>query len=103
MTKEEKIEKAVQCYLRRKDRTENPAGKFDKQGRFYPSLEEYQDCCTSIRTPSKNWPYSLMVHCRTAEHISNLHAVDVHELRRKIYAANKMRREVIKVSAALTA
>lgn len=103
MKKEDKMEMALQCYFRRKERTENPSGNFDKQGRFYPNSEELQPCCTYIRIPSKNWPYSLMVHCRSAEHIANIFGVEVKELRREIYDKNKIRREMIKEIAIRTA
>jgi hypothetical protein len=29
-------------------------------------------CCSGIRKPSVRYPYSLMVHCRTLQHIKNL-------------------------------
>lgn len=84
------LDTAVQAYLNRQARTTHPAGKFDKGGRWYPSEDEYCDCCRSIRTPSRAWPYSLMVHCRTMEHIAHLYNVDLRELRRAVRQARKV-------------
>jgi hypothetical protein len=47
----------------------HPKGKFDSAGRWYPSNSEVRDCCERIRSPSRRWPYSLMLHCRTAKHV----------------------------------
>jgi hypothetical protein len=62
----------VEKFERRQDRLENPDGAFDKKGRWYPSKDERQECCSSIRYPSRAWPYSYMVHCRTLQHIQHL-------------------------------
>lgn len=59
-------------YGLRQSRAEHPDGKFDKAGRWYPSDEESQDCCDTVRSPSRGWPYSLMLHCRTRKHITQL-------------------------------
>lgn len=59
-------------YDLRRSRAEHPAGKFDKAGRWYPDGEELQNCCPIVRSPSRQWPYSFMTHCRTREHITNL-------------------------------
>jgi len=67
--KEKKIEK---IYRDRKDRVAHPEGEFDGGGRFYPSETEEQECCAEIRSPSRAYPYSLMVHCRTLKHVKNL-------------------------------
>jgi hypothetical protein len=78
------LKAAAACYRRRKARTEHPEGAFDKNGRFYPSLVESCSCCDRVRSPSLRWPYSLMIHCRTINHIANLFGVDVKDLRREI-------------------
>lgn len=90
MSKEEIFHEAVQCYLKRKCREEHPHGNFDKAGRWTPNVDEQKDCCSFIRTPSRNWPHTLLSHCRSADHIANVFAVDVAELRRRIRKANKM-------------
>jgi len=71
MTIEEKIEKT---YYRRKNRLDHPKGKFDSAGRWYPAEEEERDCCAHIRRPSRAYPYSLLVHCRTKKHIRQLYS-----------------------------
>jgi len=78
------LKAAAACYKRRKARLEHPRGEFDKRGRFYPSDAEKCDCCKSVRRPTAQWPYSLMLHCRTMEHIAHLFGVDIKDLRREI-------------------
>lgn len=63
--------KAAITHFRRQDRTEHPDGKFDGP-RWYPSDTECQPCCSGIRSPSRAFPWSLMVHCRTIEHVAYL-------------------------------
>lgn len=62
-------------FVLREGRMVHPNGKFDRGGRWYPDPEETCDCCHGIRSPSGRWPYSLMVHCRTIKHVSNLFQV----------------------------
>lgn len=83
-----RIDDAVTAFLARQDRTQHPDGKPDKGGRWYPSDAEYQLCCDKIRRPSRSYPWSYMVHCRTAEHVANLFEVDVKDVRK---AARKVR------------
>ena len=59
-------------YSARKARREHPCGKFDNAGRWYPSDSEEQDCCKAIRQPSRAFPYSLMLHCRSKKHIAHM-------------------------------
>lgn len=76
------LHQAVTRYLARKNRTAHPEGKWDRGGRWYPTGAELRACCNSIRPPSRNWPRSLMQHCRTAEHVAALLEVDATELKR---------------------
>lgn len=69
-------------FIARRDRAEHPSGDFDNAKRWWPDDDEDCDCCTYIRTPSRSWPHSLIVHCCTAEHVANLHGVSVKALRR---------------------
>lgn len=57
-----------------RDRVIHPDGKFDNAGRWYPS--EAEDCGISrvIRTPSRAYPYSYLVACRTRKHVTQLAA-----------------------------
>lgn len=78
------LETAAREYISRRDRVTNPDGKFDKQGRWYPSDEEQCSCCNAVRSPSRAFPYSYMVHCRTIAHIANKYGVDVKDLRKEV-------------------
>lgn len=76
------LERATAEYLARQSRASHPAGKFDKAGRFFLADSERSECCRSIRCPSRAWPYSEMVHGRTAEHVAEMFGVDAREIRR---------------------
>lgn len=67
---------AAYKYLRRRDRREHPEGSFDSVGRWTPSEDEREECCASIRSPSGAYPYSLMQHCRSAEHVAAVMGAD---------------------------
>jgi hypothetical protein len=58
--------KIAKSFIELKDRITNPEGTWDKGGRFY--LDNSFECCKYIRTPSRRWPYSEMLHGRTLEH-----------------------------------
>jgi hypothetical protein len=75
---------AVTCYTDRKNRTTHPDGSTDNGGRWYPDASERQDCCAHVRSPSRSYPWSLMLHCRTAGHIAALYGVDETALRRAV-------------------
>ena len=83
------LEKAAREYISRKNRDSHPSGDFDKAGRWEPDAEEWCDCCDYIRTPSRAYPFSLMIHCRTMEHIANLFCVDKSDLRKKVKEIQK--------------
>lgn len=83
------LDVAVLEYLRRQDRLSHPAGKQDRGGRWYPAPEERRPCCDRIRPPSRRWPWSLMHHCRTAEHIAQLYNVDRTALLREARAVRQ--------------
>ena len=74
--------KAATEYLARKSRRSHPAGACDSGGRWYPAESERRWCCSMIRDPSRSWPWSLMVHCRTAEHVAELFDVNDTDLKR---------------------
>ncbi len=80
---------AVDEFIDLQNRTVHPAGTFDNARRFYPA--ETFDCCSGIRTPSRSFPFSLMVHARTAAHVANQYKVDPAELRKlkKILSKNE--------------
>ena len=59
----------------RQTRRQHPAGETDNS-RWYPSDMERCVCCGAVRSPSRAYPWSLMLHCRTRVHIAAL--VDRH-------------------------
>ena len=60
-------------WLRRKERTEHPDGRFDKAGRWYPSKDENCDDFTShTREPSRRWLYSYLLAARSLAHCEAL-------------------------------
>lgn len=76
---------AARQYLDRKARAEHPRGTFDGQRRWAPDAGERQACCRGIRPPSAAYPFSLMVHCRTKEHVAALHGLGVMQLVSALY------------------
>ena len=78
--------RAAYEYIRRQRRESHPDGSFDRARRWYPSPEEEQPCCSSIRSPSRGYPFSLMTHCRTAGHVAALYGVDARDVRRALRA-----------------
>jgi hypothetical protein len=62
------IRQAAQRFYDLKTRAIHPKGSFDKAGRFY--LDTTYSCC-AVRSPSRSYPYSQMVHGRTAEHVAH--------------------------------
>ena len=75
---EERVLEAAMEVLRRRERQTRPRGTFDQGGRWWPDAEEQRACCAHIRRPSKGYPYSLLTHCRTAEHVAHLYGVEDH-------------------------
>jgi len=65
----QKLRRAAQRYVDLQARRIHPAGGTDTGGRWYPVAP--LACCHSIRTPSRSWPWSLMVHCRTMRHVAH--------------------------------
>lgn len=59
-------------YRARRARLAHPDGRFDRAGRWYPAESEWRACCARIRPPSRRWPYSLLLHCRTRRHVWHL-------------------------------
>jgi hypothetical protein len=72
-----------------RERRRNPAGRFDQAGRWYPA--QRHSCCDRIRGPSRAYPYSYLVHCRTLEHVLHDHGAD-EEVRREVRSLEAGRR-----------
>ena len=52
------------AYIARRDRLVHPHGRFDSAGRFYPN-EDSEGGTPDVRSPSRAYPYSYMVACRS--------------------------------------
>ena len=76
-----KVDDAAREWENRKQRNTNPEGTFDNAGRWYPDDDERQECCDSVRGPSRSYPYSYMTHCRTAAHVAAVCGVELVELK----------------------
>ena len=69
------VRRAVEEWRKRQARATHPDGTFDRKRRWYPSEAEKQTCCGSVRNPSAAWPFSLITHCRSRDHVINLFRV----------------------------
>ena len=85
-----KLKEAALETLRRRDRLSHPEGRPDNGGRWHPSDNEWSDCCDAIRSPTRTWPWSLMTHCRTANHVANKTGYDIKTLR---WAIRRLQKE----------
>ncbi|GAA3954406.1 hypothetical protein [Allohahella marinimesophila] len=76
-------------YLMLKSRRKHPEGTFDDARRF--SLATRCECCLSIRTPSRRYPYSEMVHGRSLKHVAHEFGLEGHmlELKRLVRTMEK--------------
>ncbi|EKT4082951.1 hypothetical protein QEG29_001160 [Stenotrophomonas maltophilia] len=70
-------------YRRRQERAEHPTGHFDKAKRFYPDAAESPGGIIqrTIREPSRAWPFSYMIACRSLTHCCYLESADVKHAR----------------------
>lgn len=73
--------RALDVLRARQDRTEHPDGTWDKAGRWYPSEHELAECCRKIAGPTRAYPYTFMVHCRSALHVAARSGVSASDLR----------------------
>lgn len=80
---------AARTWLARHDRSQHPSGRFDSKSRWLPASEEFRECCARIRRPSARWPYSLLTHCRSKDHVARLHDVALTDLQHAIYVLER--------------
>lgn len=66
----------VREYINRRDRICHPGGSFDSGGSF--SLEKRYDCCAGIRSPSRAYPFSEMLHGRSLSHVAHELGLEQH-------------------------
>jgi len=57
-----------QVYAELQSRSINPSGKFDNAGRWYAENSDL----ISVRSPSRAWPYSQMLACRTKKYVARV-------------------------------
>lgn len=69
---------ALTTHCRRAARIEHPEGTMDNAGRFYPKGLD-ATVHMGVRSPSRAWPYSYMLRCRTLEHCELIYDAD-HDL-----------------------
>ena len=74
----EAVRQAAREYVALKERRINPVGRFDGAGRWWPSVP----CTCDVRLPSRAYPYSYLIHLRTAGHVAETHGVSRLELLR---------------------
>lgn len=96
-----KTKSAAALYIARRDRMAHPDGGNGKGRKWHPSADERCSCCSSVRSPSWAYPWSLMTHCRTAAHIANLAGVDVSELRAAARALDTKAKAAVAKAAAV--
>ncbi len=61
-----------EAHRRLQQREAHPPGRTDNGGRWYPADKWAAKCCNSVRSPSRDYPWSLMLHCRTRRHLERL-------------------------------
>ena len=72
---------AASLYLIRRDRLGHPDGYFDEKGRWYAHGQDAA-VMAPCRSPSRNWPYSEMLSCRTLKHCARYYDADTRLTRR---------------------
>jgi len=76
-----KLRAAAQRYIDLKARRVHPDGEFDRAKRFYLSEEESHECCSKIKPPSRNFPFSYMLHARTMTHVATAFHIELPRLK----------------------
>ena len=89
----ERLDAAISCYIRRQNRKSHPVGYFDRASRWFPSDKERQLCCEKVHPPSASQPNSLNLHCRSLRHIARIYQVDPLFLSRRV---SKMRNDLFR-------
>ena len=80
---QERVEQAAREFLDRKARRSHPKGALGRGDKWWPADDERCNFCGDIRTPSCAYPWSLMHHCRTADHLGDRMGVDAADVRRR--------------------
>jgi hypothetical protein len=72
----DRLLRATARYVLRRDRIEHPKGKTDNGGRWYPSDPEERSLVGHLRRPSRSFPWSYMLGCRTLRHSCELERLE---------------------------
>ncbi|WPB57376.1 hypothetical protein [Xylophilus sp. GOD-11R] len=88
------------------ERRDHPPAKQDNGGRRY--LTQRVECCEDIRTPTRLFPFSQLLHGRTAIHVAHKHGIedrtaDIRKLRKLIHEYAELQANpalVLNISAA---
>ena len=72
---------ALKRFDRRAEGREDPDGKRDEMGRWFPSAREEMPCCADVRAPTRAYPWSLHFHALTLGHVAMLEGVQAGALR----------------------
>lgn len=87
---------ALTIFNRRQARIDHPEGSTDNGGRWYP--EGRDDIGMGVRTPSRSYPWSYMLHCRSLDHCECLTGADhddVLTIRRGLMAQGQGRNDLL--------
>lgn len=76
-------------YTKRKARVSHPDGWFDKAKRWYPSAAEDCGITSTIRTPSRGWPYSYLLAARSLQHVATLYGQEASMVRAAVKDLNQ--------------
>lgn len=78
----ERVREAAREYLQRNRsvRWVLEVGTRDPLARWYPNELERCPLCDSVRQPTRQWPNTLITHCRGPEHISRKYDITRAEL-----------------------
>jgi len=82
-----RLQLALETYLARVNRREQPAGEW-REGLWFPSSGERQACCEGIEPTAAN-RQALDSHCRTQGHVAVLYGVSVDDLRAVVRARRR--------------
>jgi hypothetical protein len=62
--------------LRRRNRTERPAGHYDEQNRWFPHPDERTALLDKVRPPTRSFPQAYLIVCRSMGHCEALEGAD---------------------------
>lgn len=69
--------RALYTYLARTKNRQEPDGRRDRKGRWFPSKAEKLPCCKLLRRPNREDPDLLYRHCCSLEHVARKFGVSV--------------------------